>query len=505
MLGRLIFLIFCNILFSNSVYWEPEVPVPGGEISIYYNTLDGELPNNTFPVYIHLGYNGWIDVEDYAMSYAPSVGTGWWRFDYEIPEDTETVDFVFTDLNDNWDNNGGIGIDWHISLNYYWSPFNPTPNDDFEIVLNNIDQGGHIVWTVDAGNGHTIPIEEYWPDNSYMNNGSIYTPLNYITGNIASIDFLPLQSGEQVVSSIKFKILWEDGTYDVGENGQVIYYDIYFDYNPGQQDPEIEFISPEENDQIMGDVEINCQGNADTVELWLDGNLIITQYSDEFYYLWEPTEGLFGDLTLIAKALNNDGRVSFTFVDFYLLYEIENLSVPIGTNDGVTLNNEDVIITLYAPEKDYVSIKGSWNQEFPNGEIMKLSGDTLWWYQTTLSPGTYSYQYNLEGIKYIADPWSKDVEWKDPLTGKESGNFQHALTVFEVGGQEYEWNDDSYIRPEMKDLIIYELHVGDFLGEEDEIGTYENIIEKINSGYFEDLGINTIELMPINEFEGDFS
>ena len=26
---------------------------------------------------------------------------------------------------------------------------------------------------------------------------------------------------------------------------------------------------------------------------------------------------------------------------------------------------------------------------------------------------------------------------------------------------EYEWNDDSYIRPEMKDLIIYELHVGD--------------------------------------------
>ena len=92
-------------------------------------------------------------------------------------------------------------------MNYYWSPFNPTPNDDFEIVLNNIDQGGHIIWTVDAGKGHTTPIQDYWPENSYLDNGYVYSPLVFLTDTSASVDFTSLQSGEQVVSSIKFKLV----------------------------------------------------------------------------------------------------------------------------------------------------------------------------------------------------------------------------------------------------------------------------------------------------------
>ena len=502
---KIIYLIVFNVILSNSVFWEPEIPVPGGDITIYYNTIQGTLPNTTFPVYVHLGYDGWVDVEDYAMSYSPVDGQGWWKYTYQIPEDAETVDFVFTDLNDNWDNNGGVGVDWHISLNYYWAPFNPTPNDDFEVVLNNIDQGGHIIWTVDAGKGHTTPIQEYWPENSYLSNGSVYSPLTFLTDTSASVDFQSLQSGAQVVSSIKFKILWDDGTYDTGDNGQVIFYDIYFDYTLGQDDPEIEIITPGQNEQVVGDVEIYCQGNADSVELWLDGNLLTSQNTDEFTYLWEPSTGLFGDLTLIAKAIHDDGRVSFTFTDFYLLYDIVNELVPSGTTDGVNLNNEEVVITLYAPDKDFVALKGSWNTEYPNGEIMKLSEDNLWWYQTTLPEGSYTYQFNLNGEKYIADPWSKDVEWKDPLTGQESANFQHALTVFEVGADEYQWTDSEYVRPEMRDLVIYEMHVGDFLGIEGQVGTYSDIIEEIESGYFTDLGINALELMPINEFEGDYS
>ena len=72
---------------------------------------------------------------------------------------------------------------------------------------------------------------------------------------------------------------------------------------------------------------------------------------------------------------------------------------------------------------------------------------------------------------------------------------QNMKTIFEIGEVEYQWNDDDYIRPEVKDLIIYEMHIGDFIGIEGEIGTYETIIEKINSGYFAELGINAIEIM----------
>ena len=212
------FFLFIHTVFSNSVYWEPEVPVPGGEITIYYNTIEGALPDNTFPAYIHLGYNGWQETNDYAMSYAPFIGTGWWQFTYQIPQNAETIDFVFTDLDDNWDNNGGIGIDWHISLNYYWSPFNPTPNESFDVVLNNVEQGGSLVWTVDSGNGHEQPILDYWPEGSYIENGVVVSPLSFISSNSLSLTFDPFQNGSQVVSSLKFKILWDDGTYDSGQN-----------------------------------------------------------------------------------------------------------------------------------------------------------------------------------------------------------------------------------------------------------------------------------------------
>ena len=149
------FVFMLTFAWNQSVYWEPEIPIPGGDITIYYNVIEGALDNNTNPVYIHIGYNGWVDVDDYVMI---SQGDGWWSYTYAIPGDAETIDFVFTDLNDNWDNNGGIGIDWHISLNYYWTPFNPGPNDQVDVVLNNVNSGGSIVWTVNDGNSY---IQDY--------------------------------------------------------------------------------------------------------------------------------------------------------------------------------------------------------------------------------------------------------------------------------------------------------------------------------------------------------
>jgi maltooligosyltrehalose trehalohydrolase len=61
----------------------------------------------------------------------------------------------------------------------------------------------------------------------------------------------------------------------------------------------------------------------------------------------------------------------------------------------------------------------------------------------------------------------------------------------------FEWTDEQWQRPAMKDLIIYELHVGTFTPE----GTFQAIIQKLD--YLADLGINAIELMPIVQFPGD--
>ena len=70
----------------------------------------------------------------------------------------------------------------------------------------------------------------------------------------------PLNSGGQIVKTIKYAIQWLDGSWDVGSNDQIILYDIYFDYAPTNNDPYVNFVLPTQNEQIIGDVQIDLEG-----------------------------------------------------------------------------------------------------------------------------------------------------------------------------------------------------------------------------------------------------
>jgi hypothetical protein len=76
----IIFIALCGITYPQNVYWEPENPVQGGQVTIFYN-LEGRgiLPNSTNPVYIHLGFDGWNNTIDYTMT--KSSSTGLWEYD----------------------------------------------------------------------------------------------------------------------------------------------------------------------------------------------------------------------------------------------------------------------------------------------------------------------------------------------------------------------------------------------------------------------------------------
>lgn len=165
-----VFLFLWLTLFGNAfgivVYWHPVAPSPGDSVTIFYNVIEGTLPDDTNPVYIHLGINGWQNVHDWEMT--PDTVDGWWKYDYAIPAHVYVIDFVFTDLGGNWDNNGGMGIDWHISLNYYWQPFNPGPNDSVKIIVRNSHQAGAIVWYVMSNKNPLPPISQYWPEHSNL-------------------------------------------------------------------------------------------------------------------------------------------------------------------------------------------------------------------------------------------------------------------------------------------------------------------------------------------------
>ena len=62
----------------------------------------------------------------------------------------------------------------------------------------------------------------------------------------------------------------------------------------------------------------------------------------------------------------------------------------------------------------------------------------------------------------------------------------------------FEWSDGRWQAPPFSSSVVYELHVGTFTPE----GTFDSAIARLR--YLADLGITHVELMPVNEFPGDW-
>lgn len=100
-----------------------------------------------------------------------------------------------------------------------------------------------------------------------------------------------------------------------------------------------------------------------------------------------------------------------------------------------------------------------------------------------VKPGDH-YQYRLNGNELRPDPASLS----------QPNGVHNASEVVDIHSQD--WTDNSWKGINMKDMIIYELHVGTFTPE----GTFDGIITKLD--YLKDLGINTLEIMPVSQFPG---
>ena len=89
---------------------------------------------------------------------------------------------------------------------------------------------------------------------------------------------------------------------------------------------------------------------------------------------------------------------------------------------------------------------------------------------------------------------NNDYEFPDPAS-KSQPHGVHSWS--EVIFDSHQWKDDLWKGLSLDKMVIYELHVGTFTPE----GNFEAIIDKLD--HLEELGVNTIELMPVSQFPGD--
>lgn len=189
--------------------------------------------------------------------------------------------------------------------------------------------------------------------------------------------------------------------------------------------------------------------------------------------------------------------------------------LPVGAKDGVAYinNGSSAILTLYAPNKTSVALIGDFNNWSATASPMKKANDDqTWWVQIdNLNPNTeYSYQFLVNGTLKIADPYCEKIldEANDKFiststypnlmnypTGKTTG----IVSVMQANQPTYTWKNNSFTRPDKNNLVIYELLIRDFTTDHN----YASTLQKLD--YLIGLGINAIELMPVNEFENNLS
>src|ERR1019366_7736403 len=74
-----------------------------------------------------------------------------------------------------------------------------------------------------------------------------------------------------------------------------------------------------------------------------------------------------------------------------------------------------------------------------------------------------------------------------------------------VRAADFDWHDTGFQTPAFHNFVIYQLHVGAFStpSPPTQAGTFLDVVDKIP--YIADLGVTVVQLLPIQEFPGEFS
>lgn len=324
-------------------------------------------------------------------------------------------------------------------------------------------------------------------------------------------DFYGVPTDEQVLK-LAFVFRNADGS-KVGRNsdGSDIMVDVYPD------GLEAKVITPENGVLVSGGSNIDFRGvtkESDSLFLYLN-NLLLekTNLHDLSRTVTVVNPGV---NWFIAKAKKGN-EVDYDSVYVYVRGSVPVAELPSDVIPGVNYNNDgSVTLVLSDPAalKSYVYLLSDLNNYMPSEsyQMNRTPDGKYYWITLTglQSNAEIGYQYLIDGSLRIADPFTEKIldPWNDPYISSDiypnlkpypQGKTSGIVSVFPVIKSEFQWQTTNFTPIDKEKLVIYELHIRDFVGTR----AIKTVMDTLD--YLQNLGVNAIELMPINEFEGNDS
>lgn len=201
-------------------------------------------------------------------------------------------------------------------------------------------------------------------------------------------------------------------------------------------------------------------------------------------------------------------------------------TMPSGLQHGINIvDNSTVTLVLYDKDKsgvrkDFAHVIGDFNNwTLNNDEKSQMYYDEAagcWW--ITLSgldaSKEYAFQYyvgktNEEQRIRLADAYSRKIldpdndKYISSTTYPENKTYPEGgigiVSTFKIKPDTYNWQVTNFTVPTTDNLVIYEMLFRDFTSS----GDINGALSKLD--YLKSLGVNAIELMPIQEFDGNDS
>jgi maltooligosyltrehalose trehalohydrolase len=156
---------------------------------------------------------------------------------------------------------------------------------------------------------------------------------------------------------------------------------------------------------------------------------------------------------------------------------------------GARFDGQATTFRVWAPDRDRLDlvVDPAPGRQVETGPRPLERDATGYWVGrfADLTPGA-RYRYRLDG--------RDDLTFPDPASRYQPDGVHGASEVVDPAA--FAWRHDGWQPPPLRDVVLYELHVGTFTPE----GTFRAAMDRLP--YVAELGVTMIELMPVADFAG---